>query len=243
MPMRHSRRAVAGAAALLCLSSITACSSGADSRGGGGDKSESSSATPMSRLAAAKSVVDKTSGMRIALTSEGIPQNASGLLRGQGNGSNKPNFSGTFAAKVGSIEANVPIRAIGDDVWAKLPIWPDMRKIDPKTYGAPNPATLFTPDKGLSSLMPKTRKAAFGKERRDGSEVVTPITGQLLGADVTSVLTIGDPSRVYQVEYLLTDKNELRVAKITGAFYNDATSSYILRLDQYGKKVDVQPPA
>lgn len=238
------RQAVAGLA-VLAATSVGACSSGADSRKkGGGDKTTAQKKeTAKGRLKATKKVMDKTSGMHLVLSSKGVPESASGVTKGEGDGGPKPAFKGELTARISGIQAEVPVTAIGDKVWAKLPIWPKMRRMDPKEYGAPNPATLFSTDKGISSLLPKTKKAKLGAERRDGRDVVRVITGELSGKDVVRVLTQGNPSLTYKVTYLVTSKNELRSAAITGVFFNDATTTYTLRLDEYGKKIDVKPPA
>jgi lipoprotein LprG len=197
----------------------------------------------MDRLKTTKKVMDASSGMHLVLSSKGVPESASGVTKGEGDGGPKPEFTGKLTARVSGVQAEVPIVAIGDKVWAKLPIWPSMRRMNPKDYGAPNPATLFSPDRGISALLPKTKKAKFGAERRDGSDVVRVITGELAGQDVVGVLALGNPSLTYQVTYLVTAKNELRSAAIRGVFFNDATTTYTLRLTDYGKKIDVQPPA
>lgn len=239
------RHALLGLGA-LALSSTAACSSGADSRESKGEKDKPTGkkpATAMDRLRATKKVMDSSSGMHLVLTSKGVPESASGVTKGEGDGGPKPAFKGELTARVSGIQAKVPIVAIGDKVWAKLPIWPSMRRMDPKEYGAPNPATLFSTKHGMSSLLPKTKKAKFGAERRDGRDVVRVITGELAGKDVVGVLALGNPSLTYKATYLITSKNELRSAAITGVFFNDATTTYTLRLDDYGKKIDVEPPA
>lgn len=247
VPWREShptrRHALLGIGA-LALSSTAACSSGADSRESKeGKPSGTKRATAKDRLVATKKVMDSSAGMHLVLTSTGVPESASGVTKGEGDGGPKPAFKGELTARVSGIQAKVPIVAIDEKVWAKLPIWPSMRRMDPKQYGAPNPATLFSTDRGMSSLLPKTKKAKLGAERRDGRDVVRVITGELSGKDVVGVLALGNPELTYRVKYLVTRKNELRSAAITGVFFNDATTTYTLRLDDYGKKIDVEPPA
>lgn len=241
----HSRRAVLVAAmSITGVAGLSACSSGADSRSPDKEKVTSSKPpTPMDRLKAAKKKMDATDGMHLELSSKGVPETASGVTKGSGDGGPRPEFKGNLTARVAQVEADVPIVAIEDKVWAKLPIWPEMRRMNPEEYGAPNPAVLFSRDKGISSLLPKTKKAKFGAERRDGGDVVRVITGELAGQDVFGVLALGNPSLTYDVTYLITEGDELRSAAVRGVFFNDATTTYTLRLDDYGKKIDVKPPA
>ncbi|YAL82970.1 LppX_LprAFG lipoprotein [Dermacoccaceae bacterium W4C1] len=237
------------AAALIALSlPLAACSSGADSRKGA-DSAASTGAsataqTPAQRLAAVKKVMDASPSLHLTLSSTGVPDTATGVLRGEGTGTKQPGFKGDLTAKLSGIQADIPVVALKDDVWAKLPIWPNMRTIDPKTYGAPNPASLFSTDKGISSLLPRTTGLKAGAERRDGSDTVRVYTGSLTGEDVVDVLNFGRRSGTYQVEYLITPNNQLRQAKVTGVFFNDGGSSaYTLRLDKYGEQFEVTAPA
>lgn len=244
MTARPTRRAVSGAVAALSLLALAGCSSGADSRKADSSTSGSTSqATPVQVLAQSKGVMDKAASMHLVLTSKDVPQKVNGVLKGEGVGTHAPAFKGTLTASLAGLQADVPVTAVDHKVWAKLPIWPNMRIINPKDYGAPDPAKLFSTSEGISSLLPRTQGAAFGGKQRDGQDVVQTINGTLPGTAVTGALAIGDPTGQYKVIYAITDKGELRTATLTGHFFNDATSSYTIRLDQYGKTVDITPPA
>ncbi|WP_018157953.1 LppX_LprAFG lipoprotein [Demetria terragena] len=238
-----SRRAALAALPFLGVVSLGACSSGADSRKDEAKPSGSKAPTPKQRLQATKKVMDASSGMHLTLTSKGVPDSATGVIKGEGDGGPAPAFKGTLTAAIAGTQADVPVVAVDGKVWAKLPIWPDMRTVQPKDYGAPDPALLFSREKGISSLLPKTKNPKFGAERRDGNDVVRVITGELIGTDVVATFSLGNPGLKYDVTYLVTSKNELRSAALRGVFFNDATTTYTLRLDEYGKKIDVQPPA
>jgi poly(A) polymerase len=58
--------------------------------------------------------------------------------------------------------------------------------------GLPDPATLFSPDAGLTSLMTKTTNPTVSGQVRAGSEVLTTITGTIPGDAVVDLFTIGD---------------------------------------------------
>ncbi|AKU18673.1 hypothetical protein VV02_05900 [Luteipulveratus mongoliensis] len=226
----------------MAVLALAACSSGSDDKGKD-TGSPAAKVTPAQRLAQSKQVMDKAASMHLTLSSQGVPSKANGVLGGEGVGTHAPAFKGNLKAQLAGIQADVPVVAANNKVWAKLPIWPNMRIIQPKDYGAPDPAILFSTDRGLSSLMVKTTNPAFGEEKRDGSDVVRLIKGKVAGQDVTAVLAIGDAAVQYDATYAVTAKNEMRTMTLTGKFYNDATSTYTLRLDKYGETVDIKPPA
>ncbi len=241
----RSTTLASGAVALAAALALAGCSSTGDSDGGPKPDSGTSSAvpTPMQRLKAAKKVMDETSGMHLVLTSTGVPKGVSAVLKGEGDGSHAPAFKGNLTAQIGSISAKVPVRAVGGKVYAKLPIWPTMKAIDPGDYGAPDPAQLFSTDRGISSLLPQTKQASFGDTKRDGADTVQVIKGTLPGSALTSVMSIGKSSQTYNVTYEITDDNQLRDVVVTGPFFAEGKQvGYELKLTEYGEKVDVKAP-
>lgn len=246
MSARPMNGALRGAAAVIAVVALASCSSGADSKDKDAKSNGSASATAVTaaqRLTQTKAVMDKAASMHLVLSSDNVPDKANGVVKGEGVGTHAPAFKGDLTVKVAGIDAGVPVVATGGKVWAKLPFSTGMKTINPKNYGAPDPAVLFSTDKGLSSMLPKTIEPTFGAEKRDGSDVVKTVTGKLSGKDVTDTLTLGDPSRQYDVSYGITSKNELRTVTLTGRFFNVGTSSYTLRLDKYGDTVDIKAPA
>lgn len=236
----HARPLVGSAGALLALSvAVTGCSSGADSRKNDAAQDES----PSQALTATKKKVDAAKSVHMTLTASALPKGVQGVISGEGSGTHKPDFKGTFKLQVAGVKADVPVVAIGDKMWAKPPIWKEMRRLDPKKFGVPNPASYFSRDTGLTTLLPKTQGAKFGKEQRDGADVVRPISGTLPGKQVVNSLGVGDPNGQFKVTYQVTEEHELRTVKITGHFYDDHTTTYTVRLDRYGADVSIAPPA
>lgn len=231
-------------AAAILVAGATALSLGACSSTGGTkpDQSSTKAATPMDRLEAAKKVVDTTSGIHLKLSSNNFPAGATGVTAGEGDGSNKPDFKGTLNAQLGALQASVPVVAVDGKVWAKLPIWPTMREIKPADYGAPDPAKLFSANGGMSSLLTETKDAKFGNQLRIGADITQEITGTLSGADLTSVLAIGEKTQTYQVSYDITPDNRLVQIQIVGKFVGSTDSTYVLELSKYGQKIAIQAP-
>jgi lipoprotein LprG len=235
--MRIPVKIVAAALSALCVSGLGACTSGDDSSPGPTEP------TPAQRLAAAKAKVDAAPSVHLKLASSDVPKGASGLTSGDGWGAHPPAFEGTLKGTFAGIPADVEIISVGGEVWAKLPLIPGMNKIDPKAFGVPDPAALFSTDRGLSSLLTATQSPAASEKIRNGSEVLTTIKGAIPGSNVVDLFLIGDRNGSFQATYGLTEDDELRQVAVTGPFFGTGTSStYTLTLDQYGTPVTITKP-
>jgi lipoprotein LprG len=236
--MRITRKLAAAALSALCVASVAACSS--SSEGGATGQTQLS---PAQRLAAAKAKVDAAPSVHLQLASANVPQGASGVVSADGWGKHPPAFKGTFKVSLKGVQADAEITSIGGDVYAKLPLVPGTNKIDPKAFGLPDPAVLFSPDKGLTTLLTATTSPAEGEKVRSGSEVLSTIKGTVPGKAVTDLFLIGDSNGTYSATYGLTDSQELRQVAIAGPFFGSGTTStYTLTLDQYGKPVTITTP-
>ncbi|NHN57116.1 LppX_LprAFG lipoprotein [Calidifontibacter sp. DB0510] len=239
----HSRVLAIPATTLIVASlALTGCSSTSGKKGGG-TGSTSVANTPQARLAAAKKVVDSTSGFTIKVTSANVPKTASGLLSADGAGTHAPAFKGSIKAQVGGLSADVPIIATGGKTYAILPFQKTYKAINPKDYGAPDPAQLFSTTNGLSSLLVKVTGPRFAAKKRSGADIVQSIKGTVSGADVKQLLLMGDGTGSYQADYGITDNNEARTMTLTGPFFKGATNtSYTIQLTKYGTQVEITAP-
>jgi len=219
---------------------LTACSSSADK--------PAQQLTPTQQLAAAKAKADAATSMHLTLRSSGIPDSANGALGADGSGTHAPAFKGTLDARIGGFQAKVEVVAIGKLLYLKLPFTTEFAQVDPKEYNAPNPAQLFAPVGGITSLMTESTNLVEGKATRQGADVLKTITGKLPGASVVKLLSIGDAAKTFDVTYGITDPGgELRSVTMTGPFYQGATSTpvtstYTLTLDKYGAPVEISKP-
>ncbi len=233
-------RLAAAALAALCLVTTAACS------GNGSDDTPSpTQSTPSAaeRLATSKAKVDAAPSVHLTLASKDVPEGTNGIISADGWGKHPPAFKGTFKVRLGGIEADAEITSVDGAVYAKLPFIPGTRKVDPATLGLPDPATLFSPDAGLTSLMTKTTSPTVSGQVRAGSEVLTTITGTIPGAAVVDLFKIGDRNGTFDVTYGLAQGDELRQVTLTGPFFGAGTSStYVLTLDQYGEPVTITAP-
>jgi lipoprotein LprG len=236
--MPTTRRLAAALLCALCAVTVASCSSGPDE-----PAPTQTEQSPAQRLAAAKAVVDAATSVHLALTSSDVPDGVSGIVSADGWGTHPPAFKGTFKVTLNGIQADAELTSVGGEVYAKLPLIPGTNKIDPKTYGLPDPAQLFSPDQGLTTLLTKTQAPQAGDQVRVGSEVLTTISGTLPGDAVVDLFLIGDRSGTYQVRYGLTDAGQLRQVVLTGPFFGaGTTSTYTLVLDQYGQPVTITKP-
>lgn len=230
-----SQRLTALAAGVLLA--LTACS------GDQNNTPEPQQPTPAQRLASAKQQADTATSVHLVVTSRDVPQDAQGILGLEGVGTHTPAFQGVLDARMGGVGAKVDTVAIGGDLWLKLPFTPRPVKTDPASWGAPSPAQLLSPDRGLTSLITHTQSPTDAGAKREGQEVLRTITGTVPGEQVEQILNTGDVNGSYQVSYGLTDPTGvLRKASITGPFFAGATSTYDVVFDRYGEPADIAPP-
>ena len=223
-------------AGLTLLFALTACS-------GGQSGAAPAKATPADRLAAAKAAMDRAASVHLVLTSRDVPTAADGVLGADGVGTHAPAFKGRLDARISGIQAAVDVVSVGSALYLKLPFTDRFVRTDPRTYQAPDPATLFATDGGISSLLTRTTGPRLGDRTRSGSTVLQTVTGSLPGRDIAGLLAIGDPAATFGVTYGLTDPgNELRTVTLTGPFFRGSTSTYALTLDRYGDPVEIRQP-
>lgn len=235
--MRIQAKLAAAALSALCVVPVAACSS--DS----GTTSRATQQSPAQQLAAAKAKVDAAPSVHLKLASANVPQGASGVVSADGWGKHPPAFKGTFKVTLKGVQADAEITSLEGKVYAKLPLIPGTNEIDPKQFNLPDPATLFSPDKGLTTLLTATTSPVAGDTVRQGAEVLTTIKGGLPGKAVTDLFLIGDSSGTFTATYGLTDTQELRQVVLVGPFFGAGTSStYTLTLDQYGQPVTIAKP-
>lgn len=228
---RRTLLATAALAALIPLT--TACS-------GGGEKASD----PATQLQAAKKKFDEAKYVAFSLASNNVPPKKNGVTAGEGSGeisTTEPKFQGTVTGTVKGITGSVGMLAIGNDAYMKF-FTSDYNKADLADLGAPNPATFFNPDKGISSLIPQTTDLKEGDRTREGKDILNQFTGKLPGKPIKDLFFLGDGTGTFDVSYGLAENGELRLATLRGPFFTGMTSTYTLRLKDYGKPVVITRP-
>jgi lipoprotein LprG len=208
---------------------------------GGGDATDQR--TPAERLAAAKTRLDETPGVRIDLATDILPQGVSGLISAQGVGTHAPAFQGGITVAYSGITADVDVVAVDEVVHAKLPFTTDFVPVDPSDYGAPDPAALMSTDGGLSSLLTAAQDVEAGDRVRDGEAVLSSYTATVPGKAVAAVIPSASETADFDATFSLTDSDQLTSVRLSGPFYPKAGDvTYTVKFSQYGVTKDIKAP-
>jgi lipoprotein LprG len=216
-------------ATLVVLLAMTAC--------GGSSSNDESIGT---RLAAAKTSFDDARFIGFTLSSDNLPDTTA-LESASGTGTHAPAFTGEVKIKRG-LTFSAPLVAVDGVVYAKLPFvaW---STIDPSDYGAPDPSALMNRSTGISSLLTDATHTAEDGSERNGSVVLTKISGTLSGASVHRLFPSAAETP-FDVTFTLTDDDDLHDVSITGPFYGSdhGSSTYSIELNLSADPVTITAP-
>jgi lipoprotein LprG len=232
--MRLRGIAIAGTALAFAALALVGCSSE--------DGAPAKEGTPAEQLAAARANLEKSPAVTFTLAATDLPSKAIGVSGAKGTGAfTPPSFKGTLNATIAGVTGTVEVIAVEQDVYMKF-FTPGYNKIDPKTYGAPNPAQLFNKQTGITSLIGKTQALKKAGQVREGSDVLTTFTGTVPGDAVADLFVIGVRSGTFDVTYGVTTGKQLRTVLLKGPFYEGSTSTYSLRLTNLATPVAITRP-
>lgn len=219
---------------------LAGCIGSPDSADDGGDGDATALAT---RLAAAKEMLDTAETLSISLSTKNLPDNVTGLLSATGKGNHSPAFEGKVTVVTGGASLGADVIATGGTVYAKTGFLPDFTAIDPSTLKAPDPASLFEADGGLTDILLETDDLAEDGQSRDGKDVLTTIKGSLPGSVVQTIIPSAAAEERFAVVYRLDDDDMLRDATLTGRFYPSSPSmSYTVALEVSDTPVTIDAP-
>ena len=221
------RRALLASSVTVAAVLLTGCS---------GSDEPVATTSPKDALAAAKKTFDEAKFVGLTLSSKDVPQTENGVTGAVGTGeisATEPKFKGSVTATIKGVSGSAEVITIGDEAFMKF-FTPTYNPADLADLGAPNPSNFFSPDKGISSLLVQTGSPVAGDKVRDGAVVLQQYTGTLPGARIKELLNLGDGTSEFQVTYGIADGNKLQLATVTGPFFAGATSTYTLRLKDYG---------
>lgn len=209
--------------------------------GGSGAKTSDSSLAP--RLAAAKTALDKAVTINVDLSTASLPTGVTGLLSATGQGNHSPAFTGKVKVVTGGASLSADVVAVGGVVYAKTGFSPLYLTVDPASLKAPDPAALMATTGGISDLMLKTTALKDAGQTRDGSTVLSSISGALPGSIVQSIVPTADATKSFTVTYRLTDAGVLHDARITGPFYpSSGNITYTVKVSISGTPVTITKP-
>jgi lipoprotein LprG len=210
-----------------------------------GEEAGEDEPTPAEVLASAKQNLDETSGVRIELATDELPDGVSGLAGAEGVGTHAPAFDGSITVVLSGTSFDVPVVAVDGVVYARLPLtvgWTE--DIDPGEYGAPDPATLLSTEGGFSSLLTATADPRRGESVRggeDNDEILIELTGTVPGDAVGAIIPTAEGE--FDATYTVTDDDQLREMALTGVFYPDTDPiTYTVTFDEYGSEPDIVAP-
>ena len=220
---------------------VTGCTG---SKGSGGTPTSADDAVVM--LTDAKKTIDETASVHLVITGRDLPDTAQTLASGDGVATHSPAFKGKLTVRAAGSSIDAEVVAVGGKVYAKLPFTSNFIVLPPSQLaglGAPDPAVLLDPNKGLTSTLPTVKDPAVKGETRDGSKVLTEVTGSIQGKTLQGIFPKAPADRDFPSTFKIDrSTKQLVSATITGVFYDGATSSYDVTLDKYGEKVEITKP-
>lgn len=224
--------------ASLLLVGLTACT-------GGSEESEDEGPTAEEVMATARQTFEETSGLRLVMSTDDLPEDVPGVLSAEGVGTSAPAFDGDLTVSLSGQSVTVPVVAVDGIVHAQLPFTNSFAKVDPAAYGAPDPAALLDPDTGFPSLLTATEGLEEGESVRggaDNAELLTEYTGTVAAADMRRLLpSVSGGS--FDVAWQVSDSGELRQAVMTGAFYpGSGPMTYTVDFSDYGTEQEITRP-
>jgi lipoprotein LprG len=227
-----------GAVLVLALTGCT------DSKDSGNTPKSGDDAVAL--LTDAKKTIDETASVHLVITGRDLPDTAQTLASGDGIATHAPAFKGKLTVRAAGAPIDSEVVAVGGKVYAKLPFTSQFIVLPPSQLaglGAPDPAVLLDPNKGLTSTLPTVKNPAVKGETRDGSKVLTEVTGSIQGKTLQGIFPKAPADQDFPSTFKI-DKStkQLVSATITGPFYDGATSSYDVTLDKYGEKVEITKP-
>lgn len=230
--MSLTRRVLAGCALAATLA-LSACAS----------DSGQANQTPEEVLSAAKTALDRTSGVEVTLATPKLPPTVNGILQAKGVGTHDPAFKGDLKVLIGGVSADVPVVAAQGKVLAKLPFTTKYVEVDPAEYGAPDPAGLMEPKGGLSSLLTSAKDVEEGEQVRSGEDVLSSYTGTVPGEVVADIIPGASASSSFDARFSVDDQDHLQKAVLTGPFYPKAGKvTYTITFGKYDTKARIALP-
>jgi lipoprotein LprG len=197
-------------------------------------------------LTGAKKAIDEAASVHIVLTGRDLPDNAKALASGDGVATHAPAFKGKLTVRSGGSPIDADVVAVGSKVYAKVSFSPAFIELTPSQLaglGAPDPAILLDPAKGLTAVLPTLKDAKVKGQTREGSKVLTEVTGSVEGKSLQGIFPNAPADKDFPSSFKIDkDSGQLVSATITGPFYAGATSSYDVALDKYGEKVEITKP-
>lgn len=232
----------------LSVASLSACTGGDDpvTENKELDDDGDGEVTPEEILAAAKEILDSTSGVEVTLATDDEPDDGDYLKAADGTIVAEPAaFEGSVAGRVMGVEAaDVAVVSVDGELYVEVPVlgW---QTIDPGQFCAPDPALLLDPDTGVSPILTATEDVEAGDSElggADNKDTLTPFTGTVPGDSVRNILPCakGDD---FTATYRIDGDGRLRDVEITGEFFPGMDAiTYSIEVRAYDVEQDITAP-
>jgi lipoprotein LprG len=234
-----TKRVWAASGALLLTVALSSCNGGGEDSG---PKAEEQ--TPEQVVAAAQATLTATTGVRLTMATDDLPDGINGVQKAGGVATDASAFEGSLTVMLSGQAFEVPVVAVGDTVCAQIPLTPGWSDVDPQDYGAPDPAGFLSPHDGFAAILDAATGLTKGDSVRGGAnndEILTTYSGSVSGKVVDWV--IPGASGDFDLSTQITDDDELREMSLTGVFYKGAdANTYTVGFEDYGTTKDVQVP-
>lgn len=235
---RRPRRLLALIVGLALLGAASVAGCGGTSGTGAGSPG---SASPAAALAAAKEHFDAAQSIDLQLSTDSTPSSGNAVLGAHGVLTHAPAFKGEVSVLLLGTQAKVPVVSTGGKLYAKLPLTTRYTQINPRQYGAPDPATFADPQHGVSALLTRLRDVKRTGTARAGSTIVTTYSGTLPGSRVAPLIPSADQQSSYDTTLSLDKHDNLTALHVTGDFFGGQSVTYDVTLS-YGGPVTITAP-
>lgn len=238
-PWTRLRRTWCAVVVLMTALLVSGCT------GGPADGSGEDAPSPEEVLAEAQETLNSTSGLRLNLATDSLPDGVAGILSAEGVSTAAPAFEGDLTVSLSGQSVTVPVVAVDGVVYAQLPFTKGFSEVDPREYGAPDPTQLLDPGSGFPALLTATEDLEAGDSVRGGSdntEVLTEYTGTVTGDRMKAVIPSAS-GESFDVSWQVTEDGELRQAVLTGEFYpSSPPMTYTVDFSDYGTEQEITAP-
>lgn len=229
------------ALAAIAMLALTGCT---DDKGDGGNGDSKEDAAAL--LADAKKTIDEAASVHFVITGRDLPESAQALTKGDGVATHAPAFKGKLTVRTAGSTIDAQVVSVGGKTYVKPSFSPTFLDFGPQqlaAIGAPDPAILLNPEKGLSAALATVKDPAVKGEVREGAKVLTEVTGSIQGKSLAGIFPGAAEDKDFPSTFMI-DKSSKQLVKvtITGPFYGAATSAYDVSLDKYGEQVEIVKP-
>ena len=194
-------------------------------------------------LQKAKTTADAATAVHFKLTSRNVSLSSTNLVGGEGDLARPDSLRGSFSVAINGFTANVEVASVNGVFEAKLPFSTHYQKTNPASFGLTDPAQLFNPRTGLTSLLSEAQNPTLGPATRSGGELLDTVDFSVPGTRIP-VLPDANPSKSVKLTAAIDPSTyQLRSVTLVGPLTTDKyDSTYVVELTNYNEHVTITLP-